>query len=196
MGVVIGDPLYRPYATWRTVATSPAGDAWRSYREIVLKAGNVLQAAAALQQAGQQTGNSLFDEALGSARMDAKDWAGAIASFDEARKLTTDPAVSVRLDLETIVSLQALGKKTEAGVLAQSVSSGLPPGPRKELFSQFAIGPVPTPTVEPIALSSGPVPGASPSVTLPAATPPGTPDPTPTPEPPPPPPPPIPELRP
>lgn len=197
MGVVVGDPLYRPYATWRTVNTSPTPDAWRRYREIILKAsGNVLQAAGALQQAAEQTGNSLFDEALGAARIDARDWAGAIASFDAARKLTTDPAVRVRLELETIVSLQALGRKTEASVLAQSASSGLPPGPQKELFSQFTIGPVPTPTVEPIALSSGPVPEASPSVPLPTATPPGTPEPTPTPEPPPPPPPPIPELRP
>ena len=196
MGVVIGDPLYRPYATWRTGNTSPAPDAWRSYREIVLKAGNVLQAAAALQQAGEQAGNSLFDEALGAARMDAKDWAGAIASFDEARKLTVDPGVRVRLELETIVSLQALGKKTEAGLLAQSASSGLPPGPRKELFSQFLIGPVPTPTVEPIALSSGPVPEASPSAPVPTATQASTPEPAPTPQPPPPPPPPVPELRP
>lgn len=199
MGVVVGDPLYRPYATWRTVNTSPSPDVWRRYREIVLKAsGNVLQAAGALQQAGQQTGNSLFDEALGAARMDAKDWAGAIASFDEARKLTTDPAVSARLDLETIVSLQSLGKRTEAGALAQAAAAGLQPGPRKELFSPFVIGPIPSPTVEPIALSSGPVPEASPSVTIPAATPPGTPEPTPapTPEPPPPPPPAIPELRP
>jgi len=194
MGVVVGDPLYRPYATWRTVTTTPATDAWRSYRDIILKAGNVLQAAAALQQAGAQTGNSLFDEALGAARMDAKDWGGAIASFDDARKLTTDPAVRVRLELETIVSLQALGKKTEAGVLAQAASSGLPPGPRRELFSQFAIGPIPSPTVEPIGLSSGPVPEASPSVALPTVTPPATPEPTPEPAPPSPPP--IPELRP
>jgi uncharacterized protein (TIGR03790 family) len=197
MGVVVGDPLYRPYATWRTVNTSPAPDAWRRYRAIILKAsGKVLQAAGALGQAGEQTGNSLFDEALGAARMDAKDWAGAIASFAAARKLATDPAVTIRLDLETIVSLQALGKKTEASELAQSASSGLPLGPRKDLFSQFEIGPAPTPAADPIALSSGPVPEASPAMPVPATTQASTPEPTPTPEPPPPPPPPIPELRP
>lgn len=195
MGVVIGDPLYRPYATWRKVSVSPAGpDVWQQYRDIVLKAsGKVLQAAGPLQQAATQTGNSMFLEALGAAQMDAKDWAGAVASFDEARKLTPVPDVRLRLELETIVSLQALGKKTEAGALAQAASLGLPPGPRKNLFSRFVIGPVPTPTVEPIALS-GPVPEPSPAVSIPAATPPATPEPPPVS--PPPPPPPIPELRP
>lgn len=195
MGVVIGDPLYRPYATWRKVSISPAGpDVWQQYRDIVLKAsGNVLKAAGPLQQAGTQTGNSMFFEALGAAQMDAKDWAGAVASFDAASKLTPAPDVRLRLDLETIISLQALGKKTEAGALAQAASLGLPPGPRKNLFSRFMTGPVPTPTVEPIALS-GPVPEPSPAVSIPSATPFATPDPPPVS--PPPPPPPIPELRP
>ena len=195
MGVVVGDPLYRPYASWRKVnISSAAPDPWQQYRSIVLKAsGNVLAAAGALQQAGTETGNSMFLEALGAAQMDAKDWAAAVASFDEARKLTPVPAVRLRLELETIVSLQGLGKRTEAGALAQSASSGLPPGPAKNLFSRFMIGPVPTPSVAPIALS-GPVPEPSPAVSIPSATPVPTPEPAPVL--PPPPPPPVPELRP
>ncbi|MCK9588660.1 MAG: TIGR03790 family protein [Terrimicrobiaceae bacterium] len=192
MGVIVGDPLYRPYATWRHVDASTTPGVWQRYRNIVLKAsGNILQAADALQQAGEQTGNSFFFEALGAARMDAKDWSGAIASFDEARKLAADPAVRIRLELETIVSLQALGKKTEATALALAASSGLPPGPGRELFSQFVIGPLPAPSVGPIALS-GPVPEDSPSAPLPSATPADMPTPVPTPPPPPP----IPEMRP
>ena len=192
MGVVVGDPLYRPYATWRTVDESATPGVWQRYRDIVLKAsGNVLQAADALRQAGDQTGNSLFSEALGAARMDAKDWSGAIVSFDAAGKLASDPAVRIRLDLETIVSLQALGKKPEASARALSAASGLPPGPQKDLFTQFTTGPLPTPSVEPIALA-GPVPAVSPAAPLLPATPSGTPKPGS----PPPPPPPIPKLRP
>ena len=185
MGVVVGDPLYRPYAIWRTIDVPVTPSVWQRYRDIVLKAsGNVLGAADALKLAGEKTNNSLFLEALGVARMDAKDWSGAIESFTGAGKFTTDPSVRIRMDLETIVSLQALGKKSEAGALALAASAGILPGPRKDLFLQFVTVPVPTPTVEPIALS-GPMPEASPAVALPSATPAGTP-----------PPPPIPELRP
>ena len=123
--------------------------------------------------------------------MDAKHWSDAIASFDGAKNLATDPAVRIRLDLETIVSMEALGKKPEASALALSAASGLPPGPQKDLFTQFETGPSPTPPVEPIALT-GPVPEASPAATLPPATPAGTPEPASTPPPPPL----IPELRP
>ena len=194
MGVVVGDPLYRPYAAWRTVDPSSAPDAWQRYRDIVLRAsGNVLQAGDALQQAAKQTGNSLFLEALGAAQMDAKCWSDAIASFDAAKILATDPAVRIRLDLETIVSLQALDLRPAASVLARESAARLPPGPRKELFAQFETAPAPVPPVEPIALS-GPVPESSPATALPAASPVATPEPTPVATPPPPPP--VPELRP
>ncbi|MEI8312305.1 MAG: TIGR03790 family protein [Verrucomicrobiota bacterium] len=195
MGVVVGDPLYRPYAIWRSADVSTAPSAWQQYRSIVLRAsGNTLQAGDALGQASEQTGNSLFLEALGAARMDAKDWSGAVASFEEAGKLAANPSVRIRLDLETIVSLRALGKKQEAAALAQVAASGLPDGPRKGLFAQFLTGPLPAPSVEPIALSK-PLPDYSPAVPLPTATPAITPEPTPEPTPLPSPPL-IPELRP
>ncbi|MFA7342729.1 MAG: TIGR03790 family protein [Terrimicrobiaceae bacterium] len=194
MGVVVGDPLYRPYAVWRTPELSAAPTAWQQYRRIVLSAsGNTLQAADALRQAAERTGNSLFLEALGAARMDAKDWPGAITCFEEAGKLSAAPPARIRLDLETIVSLQALGRKQQATALAEEAASGLPPGPQKALFSQFMTGPLPTPSVEPIALA-GPFPNSSPPVSLPTETPATTPEPTPVPELPPPPP--VPELRP
>jgi len=194
MGVVVGDPLYRPYATWRKVDPSATPGVWQQYRSIVLKSsGDVLKAGDALQQAAQQTGNSIFLEALGAAQMDAKHWSDAIASFDAAKNLAADPAVKIRLDLETIVSLQALDLRGATSVLARESASGLPPGPRKDLFTQFETGPAPVPTVEHIALS-GPVPDPSPTVLLPSATPASTPEPTPVSAPPPPPP--IPELRP
>jgi len=194
MGVVVGDPLYRPYAAWRAVESSSPPDVWQGYRDIVLKSsGNVLQAGAALQQAAKETGNSLFLEALGAAQMDAKRWSDAIASFDAAKILAADPAVRIRLDLETVISLQSLGLRGAASVLARESAAGLPPGPQKELFTQFETGPAPVSPMGPISLT-GPVPEASPTPALPAITHAATPEPTPVS--PPPPPPPIPELRP
>ena len=194
MGVVVGDPLYRPYAVWRTVDLSSTPDVWQRYRDIVLKAsGDVLRAGDALQQAAKQTGNSLFLESLGAAQMDAKHWSDAIASFDAAKILATDPAVRIRLDLETVVSLKSLDLRGAASVLARESAAGLPPGPRKELFTPFETGPAPVSPLGPISLS-GPVPEASPSPSLRTPAPTATPEPTPLSTPPPPPP--IPELRP
>lgn len=197
MGVVVGDPLYRPYAAWRVVGVTGTPTAWETYRRIVLTAsGSVLNAADPLRQEAEKSGNSLFLEALGAARMDAANWSGAIESFDEASKLAVAPRVRLRIDLEMIVSLRALGKKSEAAALALAAVSGLAPGPQRDLFSQFATGPLPAPSVEPIALS-GPVPEGSPAVPAAAATPVSTPPPPePTPEPTPLPPPPLPEFKP
>ena len=196
MGVVIGDPLYRPYASWRTVVAGAAPNSWQAYRRIILDAsGNGLQAAEALRQASRQSGDSMFVEALGTLQAGAGAWADALESFEAALSLTKSPAVRIRLDLESIQALLSLGRKTDATRLALAATAGLPPGPQHDLFSPFASVPVPPPTIEPIGLT-GPVPEA---VSSPAgnteASPPAQPAPA-TPEPTPLPPPPLPQLRP
>lgn len=188
MGVCIGDPLYRPYAAWRNVDIDGQPDAWDVYRRIVLQAsGNVLLAADALGQEGEKSGNSLFPEALGAAQMDAKDWTGALESLRLAGKLAAGQPSQIRIDLETIATLQALGKESEATELARASASTLLPGPQKNLFSKF--GPAPSPSVAPIALAED-----SPGEVSPAPSP--TPSPEPTPDATPLPPPPLPELTP
>lgn len=206
MGVVVGDPLYRPYATWRKFQPSEKMDDWKMFRTIILAAsGNTLAAAPALREAGEKSRNGMFFEALASAQMDVKDWAGALASLGSARDLTKNPAVGIRLDLESVVALRASGKIPEAQALAQSASVALPPGAQKNLFVPFLPPPPPTPVPDPSAgaapmpgqPSSTPVSTPEPSpVFIPAPTPTPTPTPTATPIPPPPPPPPIPEMRP
>ncbi|MEI6279334.1 MAG: TIGR03790 family protein [Verrucomicrobiae bacterium] len=198
MGVVIGDPLYRPYASWRVIGRPDPGNPWQAYRRIVLKAsGDVLQAAGDLRLAAARFGDSMFVEALGNAQADTGDWTGALASFEEATKLAKDPAVRIRIDLETIQALLALGKKTDASGLALAATSGLPPGPRRDLFAKFSTGPLPEPSIAPIGLT-GPVPEATtaPPVRFPAVQSTPTPEPASPPESAPPLPPPIPQLRP
>ncbi len=152
MGVCIGDPLYRPYAAWRSVDVDGQPDAWDVYRRIVLQAsGNVLLAADALEQEGEKSGNSLFPEALGAAQMDAKDWTGALESLQLAGRLAAGRPSQIRIDLETITTLQALGKESDAAELARTASSALPPGPQKNLFAKF--DPPPAPSEPPIALA-------------------------------------------
>lgn len=196
MGVVVGDPLYRPYASWRTVAVGVAPNSWQAYRRIILNAsGNGLQAADALRQASRQSGDSMFIEALGTLQAGAGNWADALSSFEDALSLAKSPAVRIRLDLESIQALLSLGRKPDATRLALAAAAGLPPGAQRDLFSPFASVPLPPPSIEPIGLT-GPVPEATaaPAGTGEVAPPPppvpSTPEPTPLP------PPPLPQLRP
>ncbi|MEI6035002.1 MAG: TIGR03790 family protein, partial [Verrucomicrobiae bacterium] len=154
MGVVIGDPLYRPYASWRLPGVAAPGTPWLAYRRIVMGAsGNALQAAGNLLQAAAQSGDSMFAEALAAAQAGAGDWAGAQASLEVAMNLAKDPAVRTRLDLEDIQALLALGKKADATGRALAATAGLPPGPRRDLFAQFSAGPLPEPPTAPIGLT-------------------------------------------
>lgn len=195
MGVVIGDPLYRPYASWGIAGSASQPNSWQTYRRIILdESGNGLQAANALRQASLQFGDSMFVEALGTLQAGAGSWADALKSFDDALSLAKSPAVRMRLDLESIQALLALGRKPDATRLALAASAGLPPGPQRDLFSQFASVPLPQPSIEPIGLT-GPVPESAPGASAsteapPASSVPATPEPTPLP------PPPLPQLRP
>jgi len=197
MGVVIGDPLYRPYASWRNMMPADPSDPWQSYRRLILGAkGDALQVADQLLASSQQTKNSLFAEGLGTVQLGASDWQGALASFQQAAGVASNPLVRLRLSLESIQALAALNRIPEADALARTATDGLPPGAQKNLFAGFLTAPAPTPSVAPMGLS-GPieVSAATPApAPLPESTPTPTPPPTPTPTPLPPPP--LPELRP
>lgn len=99
MAVLVGDPLYRPYARLHNPSQPPS--VWTDYRSIILRhGGNVLQAAHDLVQRGRITGESLYPEALGAAQMDAGSFSAAKASFREAAKLSKDAKIRFRLVLE------------------------------------------------------------------------------------------------
>jgi|APCry1669189733_1035249.scaffolds.fasta_scaffold13674_2 hypothetical protein len=102
MSVLVGDPLYRPYACFAEAdSTSPTKSVWTDYRRIVLSHdGDVLQSAADLHARAKQGGQSLYLEALGAAQMDAGALPDAAASFADAFKLSKENAVQFRILLE------------------------------------------------------------------------------------------------
>jgi uncharacterized protein (TIGR03790 family) len=102
MSILVGDPLYRPYACFAEAdSTSPSKSVWTDYRRIILSHdGDVLKSADDLRARAKQGGQSLYLEALGSAQMDAGDLPAAASSFAAAYKLARENAVQFRILLE------------------------------------------------------------------------------------------------
>jgi len=102
MSILVGDPLYRPYACFaQDDSTSPSKSVWTDYRRIILAHnGDVLQSAGDLVARAKQGGQSLYVEALGAAQMDAGALSAAEVSFALAYKLAKENPVQFRLLLE------------------------------------------------------------------------------------------------
>lgn len=117
MNIVLGDPLYRPYASW-TAATQPSNiqsQPFIDYRSAVLAAnGKVTAAAPALKKLARASGNSMFLEGLADAQMAAGDATAAIASIDTAIALETRPSVRFRLTWQKINFLRRKGDSSAA----------------------------------------------------------------------------------
>jgi uncharacterized protein (TIGR03790 family) len=152
MSVCLGDPLYRPYAAWRSLGSS-AKSSWQRYRDIVLIAdGNVVGAAQALEAAARESGNSMFLEALGAAQADAGDLSGALGSIDRALAMDNKPLVRFRLILEKLGILQATKKLNEVRALLQAEKSRAPGPAQAALLNEITnriFPPPPTPTPSP-----------------------------------------------
>jgi len=116
MGVVIGDPLYRPYAVWQSISDDAhKPNIWEKYRSAVLAAGgDPIAAAPALQQLAAQTGNSMPLEALGQAQAAAGDASTAIQTLKMAAKGEPKSAIRFRLALEQIEILRRVGRVDDA----------------------------------------------------------------------------------
>ncbi len=77
----------------RLAFSRPSGkSSWQRYRDIILVAdGNVADAAKALEAAANETGNSMFLEALGAAQADDGDLSRALSSIEKALAMDNKP---------------------------------------------------------------------------------------------------------
>jgi len=114
MSVLIGDPLYRPYAAFHDSKIGPdtsTDSIWSDYRGIVLAhRGNVLKAAIDLGDRAQEKKQSLYLEALGAAQVAAGIFPAAAASFRDASEIEHDPKIQFRLLLEQARAYELWGK--------------------------------------------------------------------------------------
>ena len=116
MGVVVGDPLYRPYAVWNEFydPRNRAPNPWRRFRSITLNAkGNILDAVTPLHEAARETGDGMFLEALGSAQFDAWNGSASVHSFRDALAFSSNPEVRRRLELETAAAMRRIAASSE-----------------------------------------------------------------------------------
>ncbi len=139
MSILVGDPLYRPYAAL-TNANVATPTLWTDYRQIILNhQGNVLMAAHDLGVRARETGESLYLEALGAAQYDMGVFAAAGASFRDAAQIAKDPQVKFRLLLEQARVYEKRGKP-EKGVslLAKEAPRVSDPAQRSLLLAWIA----------------------------------------------------------
>lgn len=109
MGVVVGDPIYRPYAAWNQFydPRNRTPNNWRRFRSITTGVkGNILEAVLPLYQAARETGDGMFLEALGAAQCDAGLPSAAVKTFSSALTYTTRPEVRRRLEIETATAIR------------------------------------------------------------------------------------------
>lgn len=118
MNIVVGDPLYRPYAAWTALrpAATPENEPFVEYRDAVLAArGNVVAAAPALRNLARSTGNSMFLEGLADAQMAGGDSTAALSSLETALGIETRESVRFRLTWQKINILRQ--KNDTAGAI-------------------------------------------------------------------------------
>ena len=117
MSILVGDPLYHPYASLHDLEDKRTS-VWKDYRSIILAHhGDVLKAAADLGVRAEETHESLYLEALGAAQLDAGYFPSARASFEDASAYAKDPGIQFRLLLEQARALEKWGKSDRAASL-------------------------------------------------------------------------------
>jgi uncharacterized protein (TIGR03790 family) len=116
MNVVIGDPLYRPYAVWQSLDEDAHEQTiWEKYRHAVLAAGgDPVAAAPALRDLAAQTGSSMPLEALGQAQAAAGDISAAIKTLASAAAMERKTDIRFRIALEQIEILRRVGRMEDA----------------------------------------------------------------------------------
>jgi hypothetical protein len=121
MNVVLGDPLYRPYASWNSLDAEGPPNLWQRYRDIVLQAGDPIAAADKLRKLATDARSSMPLEALGQAQGAAQQFDAALQTLSDAAAIEKSDTARFRIALEQIELLRranridgAVGKISDA----------------------------------------------------------------------------------
>lgn len=114
MGVLLGDPLYRPYARWMTLDAPPVDNVWARYRAAVMRAGGPLAATPALAKLARAESDPMPLEGVAQAQAAAGKTADALASLRAAARLAKTRAGEFRIVWQEIEILRRSGRADEA----------------------------------------------------------------------------------
>lgn len=143
MPVMVGDPLYRPYASWLQLEARPerggAVSDWKMYHEFAVKNGSrpAPEFRSLARQAALRARNAPMIEDLGL--MEARDgnFPSATRHFQQARSLYTQRDDLLRVVLEEAGSWIKQNKKKRALDLVRSVTRIVSEGPTAAMLKKL-----------------------------------------------------------
>jgi uncharacterized protein (TIGR03790 family) len=143
MSVMVGDPLYRPYAAWLQLEEKRDGQKtasdWRAYHDFAVKNSAVPAAEyrAAAKQFAARSRNAPMLEDLGILEAAAENYVGASGCFDLARTTYTKRDDILRTVLLEGDALSRQNKAKRALDLIQSVLRIVPNAPASALLKKM-----------------------------------------------------------
>jgi uncharacterized protein (TIGR03790 family) len=143
MSVMVGDPLYRPYATWLQIELKSEAaknkSTWKAYHEFAIK--NASRPASEFRtlarQMASQTRNGPMIEDLGLMEARNGNFSAATDCFVQARTFYSNRDDILRLLLEEADALVKQGKPTQAVDLIRSELRTAPDAPAAPLLRKF-----------------------------------------------------------
>lgn len=138
MSVMVGDPLYRPYAAWLRLEDNPAKESsdWSAYHEFAAKNASLSPAEfrASAKQFAARTRNAPMLEDIGLLEMAAENYTGASGCFDLARTIYTKRDDILRTVLHESEALAKDKKAKRALDLIRTVLRIAPDAPASALL--------------------------------------------------------------
>jgi uncharacterized protein (TIGR03790 family) len=158
MGVAVGDPLYRPYASWLQLDAKRDNrkkSDWRMYHDFAVKNSEREPAdyRATARAAASRAENGPLIEDLGLMEKEDGHFAAAVSYLQQARSLYTKPDDILRTVLEQADALIKSGDKKAALALVRSVAQLVPDAPATALLRKIeqqlnppSLAPTPSPS--------------------------------------------------
>ena len=156
MNVAVGDPLYRPYASWLELETKREKgpkSGWRMAHDFALKSsqGDPAKYRAAARKAAARAGNGAMMEDLGLSERENGNFSSAVSDLQQARSLYTEPDDILRTFVEQAGALIEAGDRKAALALIRSVPRLAPDAPAGALLRKMEqeLNPPPPPKPSP-----------------------------------------------
>jgi hypothetical protein len=143
MSVMVGDPLYRPYASWLDLGEKAemhkAASDWAAYHDFATKNSSLpaVEYRAAAKQFAARTRNAPMLEDIGLVEAAAENYAGATGCFDLARTTYTKRDDILRTVLHEAEALAKQNKPKRGVDLLRSVLKIVPDAPASALLKKM-----------------------------------------------------------